>query len=202
MRFLLPAVAETAAWNALYRVRFQRTRRAVRKCLSLVGASAPPGPPAAPRRNRGSVPFLELIWLPCYVVVFEAVVKGQVRGASVLVGGHEPMSSVMDLAAASWETRDVSESFPASVSEEDAARIARRAVFELRLRSRGWGREPNISERSGIELIQYPYWVYYFARHRAILDVKILDAMTGRPAGAKAKLALLGALAAAHKPDR
>jgi hypothetical protein len=197
MRFLQPAVSEVRAWNALHFVRFRRVRRLLRRLFR--GTACGEADHIKPQRAKGRVPYLELVWLPHYLVTFQAVIKDRVRRVEVIVGANEPTAAVIDLEVAKWETHADRERFPATISEDDALVAARRAVLEVLLRSPGLGRKPEVSEMGSIELVQYPLWVYYVARRRDILDVKILDAVTGRPTGTKAKLALLGALAAAHQ---
>lgn len=41
-------------------------------------------------------------------------------------------------------------------------------------------------------LVQYPYWVYYY-RRRDLIDIRVLDAVTGEKVGQKIKLGLLEA---------
>lgn len=197
MRFLQPAVSETRAWSALHKSRFRRTRGLFRWLLH--GKRGSEAGLATPQRKRGELPYLELVWLPHYLVTFQAAHKDGVRPVEVIVGGTEPTAAVIDLAAAEWETSADREHFPATLGDSSAVPVARRALLEVLLRTPGWGRKPEIAEASSVELVQYPLWAYYFARRRATLDVKILDAVTGMAAGSKAKLALLGALAAAQR---
>ena len=44
-----------------------------------------------------------------------------------------------------------------------------------------------------VELLQYPYWVYYY-RRRARIDFAVLDAATGMRAGNKIEISILDAL--------
>jgi hypothetical protein len=45
-----------------------------------------------------------------------------------------------------------------------------------------------------VEIVQHPFWAYYFRRLGGKLDVKLLDAVTGSLAGPKGKVALIAAL--------
>lgn len=199
MRFLKPTVSAKHAWRVLHRVPLRRTRRLIRFCASLFHSSRNSNEASRPQQSTGRLPYLELVWLPHYVLTFEAILRGQSHALNMVVGGHEPTTRIIDLSAAEWESARDREWFPPSIPEDEAVPIARRAVLAWMLRSPGWGRKPELSEAKGVELVQCPYWAYYFARRGNMLDVNLLDATTGRPGGTKTKLSLLKALAAAKE---
>jgi hypothetical protein len=50
-----------------------------------------------------------------------------------------------------------------------------------------------------IRLYYLPVWVLYYRRQGTFLDIKVLDGHTGKPGGAKTRVAVLNALVAAKK---
>jgi len=80
-----------------------------------------------------------------------------------------------------------------TVSAETALSRARAALTTLLARRGARSQELLSALRVTVEPIQYPYWVYYYERRRGQIDVRLLDALTGRPTGGKVKTALLAA---------
>lgn len=49
------------------------------------------------------------------------------------------------------------------------------------------------------DVLYYPYYVRYFERRRGRFDIRVIDAVTGKPPGAKLKKSLLDAFVAAAR---
>ncbi len=148
------------------------------------------------RASRG----LELVYLPCYCAV---LASGTERTIHVLVDGHEGHVSFADLARTACESCEATdEHFMPTLSAAAAIERIDRELLTLRLGR--WGKAARVPPCRECELaiVHYPYWVYYFRRRRDTLDFSMLDALTGRPAGPKAKLAFLAALAAKKNRER
>lgn len=142
---------------------------------------------------------LELVWLPHYLVSIDVRRGTEQRVATALVGGHEPTVSLVEPASLAWAEELPHETFPARIEPAQALEAAREALLRLLLARPGWGRQLALEAGGRVEPIQYPFWAYYFRRRGGMLDVRLLDAVSGSPAGPKAKVALLSALADAAR---
>lgn len=142
---------------------------------------------------RRPLPYMEVVWLPCYHVRIETVFKGTPRPVDALVGGYDGQCAMMDLSELTFASRDDVEHFPPAISQADAVEIARASLVAAILRSPGWGTKPKIGQTLHVELVQYPFWAYYFERRAGRLDVRVLDAITGKLPGPKTKLAMIQA---------
>ncbi len=140
---------------------------------------------------------LELLWLPHYYISLEQDVQDRRVRAAVLVGGHDRRAVLCDLAGVSRRAAADQERFQPELDQTEALRIARRAILEAALRRPGWQRPPATPPSLHVELVHYPFWVYYYECRRQRLGVAMLDALTGKPTGPAVKTALLAALAGA-----
>lgn len=142
---------------------------------------------------------LERVWLPHYLISIDVRRGNEQRVAMALVGGHEPTVSLVEPASLAWAEEPPPETFPARIDPAQALEAAREALLRLLLARPGWGRQLALEAGGRVEPIQYPFWAYYFRRRGGMLDVRLLDAVSGSPAGPKAKVALLSALADAAR---
>lgn len=147
------------------------------------------------------MPLLEVVWLPYYRIAFTADDGGRTRTVETLIGGHEPSFALMDAEGFEWLADTDRESFRPVVSAEEAVTIARDRLTGVIMRQSRWGRQPTLGDAQQCTAVHYPFWAYYFARRGGILDVKLLDAVTGEPTGPKLKAALLAALEGARRND-
>jgi len=91
------------------------------------------------------------------------------------------------------------ETFPALLDEAAAENIAREELMKVILRRRSRAGKPLPTKTLRAELLSYPYWVYYYQRRPGLIDIKVLDAATGRPVGNKIKIGILNAFKTAAK---
>lgn len=195
MKFLDPVVPEKIARSRLHRRRFGRVGSLIRSSARLwrhhgVGKAQVVRPESGQRR----LPYLEVLWLPSYRVQLEVVRGDTAVTIETLVGGNERTFAVCDFSESPWRDSVGRDHFSATINEQEARAIATQGLCESLLRRRGWGRKFTIRPTVSTELVQYPYWVYYFARRGDKLDFRMLDALTGKPVGAKMKVSLLSAL--------
>lgn len=73
-----------------------------------------------------------------------------------------------------------------------AEKLARSSLVTYILRRRSQSGKPIPGDTQSVEPLRWPYWVVYHRRGK-LLDIKLLDAATGRTAGGKLKLAVLDA---------
>jgi len=93
------------------------------------------------------------------------------------------------------------ECIPFILDASEAERRARDSLVTFILRRRSQSGKPVPGETLSIEALRWPYWVVYHRRRSEQLDMALLDAATGRPAGVKIKLAVLDAFRAAESPN-
>ena len=148
--------------------------------------------------GRQQVRHLELLWLPYYLVTWHVAWQKRSKKIPTLVGGHERNFSLSD-PQASFETLEKGEFFEAAITKEDALDTSRSGLWRAALNDRQ-RRRLQVGEHPEIQVVQYPFWAYYFRRPGGKLDVKLLDAATGSMAGPKDKVALLRALAQQEQP--
>ena len=195
MKFLQPAVVDELAWRQLHRRRFDGICTLFRSSARLWRRNGEAVARAvSPQRNLGELPYLELLWLPSYRIQFDAVRGDSSVFVEALVGGNERTFAVWDFSDARWVESAERHHFSATIDASEALLIARQGLLDSVLRRVRWGRKTRILPDGRIELVQYPYWVYYFERRADKLDFRMLDGITGRPAGSKVKIALLTAL--------
>jgi hypothetical protein len=132
---------------------------------------------------------LELIHLPAYFIVS----SGEAGARGLLIDAQEGHAAAVDLSQASWEQREPD--FACAIDHAGALELARL----WRLANRG---NPASAGQPRVELIGYPYWVYYYRRAAGKLDAKLVDAVSGARAGPRTKIALLAALASQHHARR
>ncbi len=119
---------------------------------------------------------------------------------TVSVSGYAGIFAIFQLHEFLLDGAPPEEAFPPALTPEEAERVARRELVGTLIRLRGNRKRFEPGDTVGIELIHYPYWVYYFERRRGRLDMRVLDALTGEKPGHRLKLAMLEALVAAAAP--
>ena len=202
MKCIRPAVDEATARRRLERTRFKFLRRCLRQCLHFALL------PMHASRNRAldipvrrPLPYMETVWMPYFRVTLETLAKGNSQPVDTLVGGRDGVFALTDLAGMTIEQQTDREHFSPTLNETEAADVARTGLVSAILRSPGWRAKPTIGRTQAVELLQYPFWVYYFERRWGRLDVKVLDAVTGKPSGGKVKASILAAFVnAKHRP--
>jgi hypothetical protein len=85
------------------------------------------------------------------------------------------------------------------LDEETAVRMARHGLLRFTLSQRGQGKKPVVQAVEEIRPYYSPLWVMFYRRSREHLDIKVLDAYTGKASGTKIRIAVLNALVEAKK---
>jgi hypothetical protein len=143
--------------------------------------------------RRGCLPFLELAWLPYFMVPIRVVSKGGPGEITVSVEAYSGAFAVFEMHDNLVEGRFDGDVFPPKLEESEAVQLARTGLLKAIMRRRGQRHKPVIDEVLDVRVFYYPYWVYYFERRRNRIDFKIMDALTGEKGGARTKTGLLGA---------
>lgn len=145
-------------------------------------------------------PFVERLWMPAYAVSVGTVSsKGEQRVWTSVEGISETFSlfdCVDDLAERVVEE----DAFPPAIDEAAASDVARKGLLRYILGQRGQIDKPVVQAVLETRLYHFPIWVLYFHRYKKQrIDLKVLDAYSGKSAGAKMRIAVLDALIAARK---
>ncbi|NUM54960.1 MAG: hypothetical protein HUU46_15035 [Candidatus Hydrogenedentes bacterium] len=156
----------------------------------LVGALLPSfRKPLAPAR---ALPYLELVWMPQYLMTF--AMHG-IRGPETACVTVDAYSSQFALFFAENQVRSGvpdGELPEPDLSPARAEATARANAHKWLLRYHRV-RRLTIGALVSIEVLRYPFWVYYYQRRRGLLDVRIADAVTGELPGSKTKYAIVRA---------
>lgn len=150
---------------------------------SIVHAFAPV---AAPHKT-------ELIWLPVYLVSIALDHRGQSSRTVCSVDGLSGAFAIFDAHAAIQSGEPDGETFAPVLNEAEAERVARESLVLTILRRRGRAGKPVPRETESVELLRWPYWVFYHRRRGGTIDFRLLDGVTGARAGHKIKLGLIDA---------
>ncbi len=138
---------------------------------------------------------IELIYLPHYVFtvpVYQGKSKSTAGAAIEALSGAFSLRRYKD-ELLSDTPPEPGELFTPQIEESDALDIARDGILHNALRERGGRRTFQWAEPESVELLQHPFWVYYYARRRGLLDIRLLDAVTGDRPGSKTKGGVLDA---------
>lgn len=142
-------------------------------------------------RRGAPAATLELVYLPEWAVLVCGIHRRQRRrgwligngaaGSLVALGGEPP-----------WQCIAPEVALDAISDPQSIARVVKRQLRLSRIGRGAWV----------MHQAAHPYWVYYVPHSGDRLDVRLLDAVTGRPVATGLKLAFLDALLRAAGPRR
>jgi len=134
---------------------------------------------------------LEVVWLPAYLVTIALERSIGPDRVTCSVEGFSGSFAIFEMPAAVRDGEPEGESFPPQISVTQAEEIAREGLVTTLLRRSGQARRVRPASTQSIELLLWPYWVYYHRGRRGRMDIQLLDAATGSRPGLKIKLGLL-----------
>ncbi len=167
------------------------------RLFGLLGRAKRPVEASAP--GARTLPRLECLWMPCYLVEFATEMMGQTGMVGVAVDGWSGFIVLSDRKKALLEGEAPGESFPPLLTAEEAVETARKGLFQVIMRRRGQLAKPEIREATEVLPFHTPYWVYYHGTLRGGIGVKIMDGYTGNPCGGQIRHAVLNALVAKRR---
>lgn len=137
--------------------------------------------------------------MPCHHLRFPLSKDGREGAIELLIGGHDAV--VTRIRGGGVELQEVTdhEHFAPEVGVDEAIAIAREQLTLARVREPGWNNQNLDVGHPEVAPWQYPYWAYYYERRKGMLDVLLLDAVTGKPVGSRTKAAFLAAITAEPK---
>jgi hypothetical protein len=145
-------------------------------------------------------PFVERIWMPAYAICLhtrsgkgDQHVWTSVEGIS---GTFALFECVEELASCELDE----DLFPPIIDESGAGELARNGLLRYIMAQRGQIDKPLVQAVTEVRPYHFPVWVYYFHRYKKQrVDLRVLDAYSGKSAGAKMRVSVLNALIAARK---
>lgn len=146
-----------------------------------------------PKTRTNPREHIERVWLPLYLVTFHVSSPKGPGFIRVFVEAYSGAFAIFQMNDAIVEGALAEEWFPPKMSEQEAVERGRAELLHTILRQRGAGGKPLIETCEAVEVLHYPFWVFYYERRPGLLDIKVLDAATGDKAGAKTKAAILEA---------
>jgi hypothetical protein len=191
MPFCLPEViAGEQAADRFSRPRFSNLYGLLAKPVRVASKGDP---------NSRKPPFVELLWLPAFAVRVRAVSPKAERKLWVSVDGMSGEVSLLECAGDIVERKLREDCFPPTLEEASINEFARKGFMRFVMAQRGQINKPTVEDVEEIKLYYYAVWVYYYRRRRKRIDLKILDAYTGKTSGAKTRVSVVNALVAANR---
>lgn len=137
--------------------------------------------------------------MPAFAIRIQSITKNSAKSVWTSVDGWVGECSILDCADALAELDVPEQHLSPKLDEVAAVKAARAGLLRYILAQRGQMNKPTVGEVEEIRLYHYPVWVYFYRRAGRYLDIKVLDACTGKSAGAKVRVAVLNALVGARK---
>lgn len=151
--------------------------------------------------GAGRLPAIELIWFPHYLIPIRLTTPKVESWQTVSVEGGSGAFAIFDVEDEVKNGVPNARLYPPKLSEADAVKEGRNRLLRTIMHQRSRGAKPKLGETGAVRLLQYPYWVFYYERRRKFVDVKVVDAIMGRRAGAKTRAAVLDAFVEHDKPQ-
>lgn len=183
IRHVPPRFSESDARRIVEHTLFERSRRLCRRLFGGIWGRIP----------DGSVPPVELVWLPYYVVEFEVSTPGGDDHISISVETHGGATAVFLMQQVVRSSHVAGEVLPPGMEESQATAVARKGLLAALLAQRGKAVRFVPRGVLHVDLLHFPFWVYYHRRRRGRLDIVVIDAVTGARLGAKFKYAMIDA---------
>jgi hypothetical protein len=127
--------------------------------------------------------------MPHYLFEWSVLRRGAASAVWIAVGGLDETVRVLRPEVLTFDPEEDLAPFEAEIGVDQARDLARawlRAAV---------GPAPKIPPTpESVEVVGYPFWIYYFLRFGRRIDLRILDALTGRPVGSKVAAGFLRGL--------
>ncbi len=170
---------------------------------NLYGRLAPEIRIAVPGAQETRVPpFVERLWMPAYAICLHASSKNTKKLVWTSVEGISGDFTLMECVNELAECELNEDAFPPAVDEARAVELARKGLLGFTLVQRGQLGKPAVDEVREIRPYYFPVWVFYRFRARKRIDLSVLDARTGKSAGAKMRVSVVNALVRARKAEQ
>jgi hypothetical protein len=145
------------------------------------------------------LPFVERLWLPAYAVRLHTASRETQMSVWTTVEGISGEFTMLECAGDLVDQELAEDCFPSSIDEEHAVELARKGMLRYVMAQRGQLNKPTVDAVEEVRPYHFAVWVYYYRRRRKFIDLKVLDAYTGKSAGAKMRVSVVNALVAAKR---
>lgn len=175
--YLPPQLSKDDAIEVLSRRRFTLLQR-----LAFRSAARPVNPS-----------HVHLLWMPHYLIDLNIESPKGKAIQRVTLDSYSGAFSLWNIDAPPTVGLPDGESFAPRMNVDAGVRRAIVALTNTTLHMRGQKGKPHVTGYSAVQLLYYPYWVYYFERKKGRLDIKIVDGAMGERPGNQIKRAILEA---------
>ena len=146
----------------------------------------------APLALARPLPFLEIAWMPQYMMTFALQGPRAPESVCATVDGYSAQFALF-LAGNQVIDESLEGDLPEpEVTLDRAKYVAGEGLLKWVMRHHRTGKV-KVGASLAVDILRYPFWVYYYQRRRGLLDVRILDAVTGDSPGSKTKYAIVRA---------
>jgi hypothetical protein len=136
---------------------------------------------------------VELVWLPHYVVEFRISTPTGNDTIAISVETHGGATAVFLTQQAVRASAVSGDILRPGMGKTRAVATARKGLLAALLAQRGKARRFVPQDVLHVDLLHFPFWVYYHRGRRGRLDIVVIDAVTGGRLGAKFKYAMIKA---------
>ena len=136
---------------------------------------------------------VHLVWMPHYLIDLEIESNKGTAIQQVTLDTYGSVFALWNIDAPPSAGLPEGEVFPPRMDIDAGVGKAILALTNTTLHMRGQKGKPHVVGSSAIQLLYYPYWVYYFERKRGLFDMKIVDGAMGERPGNQIKRAILEA---------
>ena len=154
------------------------------------------------RRSAGlagrKLPYTQKIWFPYHIYTFEMTSRKDPGIMQVSVEAWSGAFAIFQLEEHLSESALTDgEIFSPKLSIDICEPLARDNLIHTIMRQRSrFGGKPVPGDIIERETILYPLWVFYYARQKDLIDIKLVDGMSGRQSGHRTRSGVLEAFVA------
>ena len=188
VKFIAPRVDEATARQLAERA----THRWIHRVERLFALRAPV--------PSSKLPRIELVWMPSHIFELAlAFPASGVKPLSISVDAYSGAFALYELHDWVEEGTPEGQAFEPGIDTAAAESLGRRELVSLLLRQRGRQRRAEPQETRETYIVQYPVWVYYYARRAGRIDIIGIDGITGERASSRRRAGILRAFEQAAK---
>lgn len=136
---------------------------------------------------------VHLLWMPHYLIDLEIESGKGTAIQQVTLDAWGEVFALWNIQEPPSSGKPDGESFPPRLDVDAAVIKATLALTSTTLHMRGQKGKPHVNRHTAVQLLYYPYWVYYFERRAGRFDLKVIDGAMGERPGNQIKRAILEA---------
>lgn len=145
------------------------------------------------------LPFIERVWMPAYTILLHATAGQREQSLWTSVDGSTGQFAIFECVDLLERSTPDEPWYEPAINANEAEAIARKCLLQYVMRMRGRFRKPVVDAVEEMKCYYYPVWLLYFRRRRGTLDVKTMDAFSGKDGGPKLRVAVLNAMVQARR---